>query len=399
MAFPVGVDTCMSLPISCVVGPQSQSFEEVRIADYLSSYRATGRPPPPVPQLPADPAARAAQGLPPLFLPAPFPADNTIDPRNRAIFAALQGGGAAASTSAAAITRPELLPSAQALPAPVSIPGSGSERELFVSIAVARDYAHFSHEELRYYAYARGARAPPMGTPPFAFGSSPLSAAASSSAPTPETDGETLVSITTRPEFAGHSVEELRVSFLSTGAELTSAQIFAGVASVPHASASPPNPLSPHSQRSVLSPFAPPQQQAAPSLFGRPGPLSSQPQAQPTPTSVFGAPQAQAPALFSFGASAQPPQQQQQQPQQQQSISFGGALPHQAQSTSLTFGAPPQPQQQQPASFSFGGALVPHQPGGMLPGAPAAPMQQQPQQAFSFGMSQPQPSAFGRRTF
>ncbi|KAJ7667051.1 hypothetical protein B0H17DRAFT_1210542 [Mycena rosella] len=42
------------------------------------------------------------------------------------------------------------------------------------------------------------------------------------------TDRDQFVSISCRPEFAGHSVEELRLSFLHTGAELTSAQIFAG---------------------------------------------------------------------------------------------------------------------------------------------------------------------------
>ncbi|KAJ6556506.1 hypothetical protein DFH09DRAFT_1317827 [Mycena vulgaris] len=42
-------ETCMTLAISCTPGPQSKSFEEVRINDYLESYRATGRPPPPCP--------------------------------------------------------------------------------------------------------------------------------------------------------------------------------------------------------------------------------------------------------------------------------------------------------------------------------------------------------------
>ncbi|KAJ7445318.1 hypothetical protein FB451DRAFT_1189236 [Mycena latifolia] len=56
-------ETCMSLHVSCLTGPQSQSFE-VRIANYLASYRAT--PPP----YPTDPAARAAPWLPPLRLDA-----------------------------------------------------------------------------------------------------------------------------------------------------------------------------------------------------------------------------------------------------------------------------------------------------------------------------------------
>ncbi|KAJ7845688.1 hypothetical protein B0H13DRAFT_1908228, partial [Mycena leptocephala] len=51
-----------------------QSFEEVRFADYLKSYRATGRPPPSSPPYPSEPKARAAQGLPPLFTPVTLPA-------------------------------------------------------------------------------------------------------------------------------------------------------------------------------------------------------------------------------------------------------------------------------------------------------------------------------------
>ncbi|KAJ7686161.1 hypothetical protein B0H14DRAFT_3176932 [Mycena olivaceomarginata] len=59
-------ERCMSLP--------GQSFEEVRFADYLKSYRATGRPPPSSPPYPSEPKARAAQGLPPLFTPVTLPA-------------------------------------------------------------------------------------------------------------------------------------------------------------------------------------------------------------------------------------------------------------------------------------------------------------------------------------
>ncbi|KAJ7358207.1 hypothetical protein DFH08DRAFT_1075403 [Mycena albidolilacea] len=54
-------ETSMSLASSLLVGPQSQSFEEIRMTDYLNAYRTTGRPPPPSPAYPTDPAARAAQ--------------------------------------------------------------------------------------------------------------------------------------------------------------------------------------------------------------------------------------------------------------------------------------------------------------------------------------------------
>ncbi|KAJ7705088.1 hypothetical protein B0H14DRAFT_3903547 [Mycena olivaceomarginata] len=45
-------ERCMSLPVCLLTGPQGQSFEEVRFADYLKSYRTTGRPPPIQPAVP-----------------------------------------------------------------------------------------------------------------------------------------------------------------------------------------------------------------------------------------------------------------------------------------------------------------------------------------------------------
>ncbi len=44
-------------------------LKELRVADYLKAYTATGRPPVPPPVLPANAAARAALHLPPLFAP------------------------------------------------------------------------------------------------------------------------------------------------------------------------------------------------------------------------------------------------------------------------------------------------------------------------------------------
>lgn len=43
--------------------------QELRIADYIKAYMATGQPPAPVPQEPADPTARASLELPLLFQP------------------------------------------------------------------------------------------------------------------------------------------------------------------------------------------------------------------------------------------------------------------------------------------------------------------------------------------
>jgi len=46
--------------------------QEVRIDDYIKAYTTTGRPPPPIPEEPADESQRKLLGLPPLFEPVPF---------------------------------------------------------------------------------------------------------------------------------------------------------------------------------------------------------------------------------------------------------------------------------------------------------------------------------------
>ncbi|KAJ7054294.1 hypothetical protein C8F01DRAFT_1164707 [Mycena amicta] len=335
-----GVELCMSLAISCVLGPQTQSFEEVRMSDYLASYRSTGRPPQPVPAFPADPGLRAAQGLPPLFVPAPFtdagPSSSGPTPF---------GSNPPIQSTSATITDPTKLPIAQTFVPPVvvgAIPGPGpAERETFLNIVVAPEYSHWSPEELRYYAYARGTRLPPPGTTMMPFGATQTSALP----PAPGLgDGEQLVSITARPDFSAHSFEELRFAFLRAGTELTSAQIASnfGLGTAPLLA--PQNPLNP------LAPFAgPPQQQQPP---------------QPTPSTLFGQPQPPAPvAAFPFGSVPQPAA-----PVQASSgFSFGAPAappalvipPSQPAPTGFNFGQPfgqpPQPQQPQQGGFSFGG--------------------------------------------
>ncbi|KAJ7093816.1 hypothetical protein B0H15DRAFT_830832 [Mycena belliarum] len=363
-------ETCMSLAVSCLTGPQSQSFEEVRIADYLTSYRATGRPPPPCPPYPTDPAARAAQRLPPLFVPMPFPSQGPAS----GLFASGPspfgigsgaGAGAASTSTAPPITDPTRLPAAQTFTVPVRAP----EGEQFASIAAVPEYRHWSPDELRYYAYARGARHPPPGTPLFAF--VPLSPSTSSvpapTAPLPQDAGDTFVSISCRPEFAGHSVEELRLSFLRTGAELTSAQLFAGATSTSAAPTTNP------SLNSILGPPAPPLALSSSSTG-----LGSAFAPTPAPARpLFGAAHSQQqtplrPALF--GAA--------QQPTPVQSFSFGAPAAPTATAPSM-FGAAPQA----PAGggFSFGGPSAGPAPGGGLFGAPQPPAQTQQGQGFSFG--------------
>ncbi|KAJ7454580.1 hypothetical protein B0H11DRAFT_2069095 [Mycena galericulata] len=262
VAPAAGAELCMSLPAVLLTGPSSQSFEEIRIADYLTAYRSTGRPPPPVPAFPAEPAVRAAQGLPPLFAPTPFPADpsnpptassasSLFGPAGSGMGAGSSSGpfgvggstsGPSAGANASTITDPARLPLTQGFPHPVPVQ-QGVEREAFVSISAAPEYAHFSPEELRYYAYLRNTRAPPAGTPAFTYPSASVFPNTSASGPTllntaynsstfpsnsnPNSnlnnlnpglfaagggvgspgDRDQLQSISARPEFAGHSVE------------------------------------------------------------------------------------------------------------------------------------------------------------------------------------------------
>ncbi|KAJ6525931.1 hypothetical protein DFH09DRAFT_1286049 [Mycena vulgaris] len=376
-------ETCMSLAISCLPGPQSKSFEEVRINDYLESYRATGRPPPPCPPYPPDPAARAAQRLPPLFVPTPFSALG--GPTSTA---ATPFGAPVASTSAAVITDPARLPVVQVFTAPVPAP----EDERFASIVAAPEYTHWSHDELRFYAYLRNARQPPPGTPMFPF----ITALAPPPTLQPvlplDNGGDQFVSISCRPEFAGHSVEELRLSFLRTGAELTSAQIFSGVTAAPTAaptnpllppsSSLPPashqSPFAPHPQ--PQSPFAPPPAPVSTPLFGL-GSVAARPVAAPSQTFSFGGaqPQPPAPAPGVFGQPVQPPGSMFGQPAQPLGSIFGAPHPPapapapsmfgQPQAPSM-FGQPPQlqppPPQAPPATggFSFGATPTPGAAGG-----------------------------------
>ncbi|KAJ7748966.1 hypothetical protein B0H16DRAFT_1552361 [Mycena metata] len=403
----VPAELCMSLQISVATGPQSQSFEEVRVSDYLSSYRSTGRRPDPFPQLPADARTRAMQGLPPLFVPAPFPdagPSTSAAPAlaGNSIFGPAGSGLGAGATQTPPITDPARLPPLQAFLAPVAVPGATqADREAFVAIVAAPEYSHWSPEELRYHAYLRGARIPPPTTQFFPFGANPAPvsqqnqnplAPSAGGLPVPES-GDTFMSITARPEFAGHSVEELRVSFLRTGAELTSAQIFT-------AAGQPLPPSLQQHQQSLsqqptlllsppvvtptpISPFAPqPQPQ---SIFG-----ATQP--QPQPQGIFGAQPAHAPGLFSTAQTQQArpglfstpalgvgqaqtwgtPPAAAPTPTASGGFSFGAVPPPPPLQQGFSFGGQPQqPQQQQqptpsatPGGFSFGATATPTGAGG-----------------------------------
>ncbi|CAK5266108.1 unnamed protein product [Mycena citricolor] len=405
-------------------------FQEVRIADYLASYRATGRPPQPAPAYPTDAALRSSQGLPPLFVPAPFP-NSTSTPSTSASTSgapSIFGISSAPSTSSAAtIKDPTQLPQTQAFNEmlPVNTQTSSSslatEKELFTSIVATPTYLFFSPEELRYYSYARRIREPPPGTPMFPFTVVPLASSGSHSAAGGVLDGtDKLVSIVAQPDFAKHSPEELRIAFLKAGTELNSAQILSG--SIPSKpAASNVSPFAP--SQPAASPFAP---RPAGSSFAPPPPIASTTGSSIFSGSAFGSPpvpiqpnvfgQASAPAPatggFSFGqpAAAVPPPVI-----ATTGFSFGSSAPVPPNPTpaagGFSFGQPAQPVTAAPTTFSFGSS-APAAPAPSAFGAPAAapaasgfsfgqpPAQQQQQQqqqpaGFSFGTPAPAQQATG----
>ncbi|KAF8177512.1 hypothetical protein K438DRAFT_1978489 [Mycena galopus ATCC 62051] len=359
-------ETCMSLQASCLTGPQSQSFEEVRIADYLASYRSIGRLPPPCPSYPPDALRKGCHRSSYLCR---FPLQQGHLPL---LFQAHRYSGQETQSGArrGRVRARLLLPQTFVAPVPV---GAGSEPESFTSIVAAPETPGATltcsgllslpfiqstslpclltpfpsdFRELHFHAYLRGMRAPPPGAPVFAL--APVSDApapafpGASALPVPNA-GDTFMTITTRPEFAGHSVEvrprsvfrnlgssaddifspsfppcprsaslipksqptrELCLAWLCHGTELTSAQIFATLGGAPSSQsqlAPPANPLLRVAHHGVH--VRPPR----PRRTIRCPPAPTQP-AQPVP--VFSAPTPAQPVFGAVQAQAQPPSQE-----------------------------------------------------------------------------------------
>lgn len=98
--------------------------KELRIQDYLKVYKTTSRPPLSCPQSPNTPNARAALGLPPLFVPTAIPvASDSLDSTK--------------SISEA----PAILHTNHEFSSTKTITG-----EYFESISAQTPYNHFSHE-------------------------------------------------------------------------------------------------------------------------------------------------------------------------------------------------------------------------------------------------------------
>ncbi|KJA20480.1 hypothetical protein HYPSUDRAFT_43184 [Hypholoma sublateritium FD-334 SS-4] len=189
-----------------------KSFEEVRMADYIAAYQSTGRPPVPVPQLPADAAARAALGLPPLFAPQPVASTST----------STSALGSALSSSLAGALGPQRIVRAADLPPAQEFRLRAADAERYHAISCMSEYEFFSHEELRFYAYLAGNKTAPhtIKMDPFA----PV-AAAKDVVATGASLEDKLQSICAQPGFERHSPEELRIAFLLHRRELTSAEL------------------------------------------------------------------------------------------------------------------------------------------------------------------------------
>ncbi|KAI6111989.1 hypothetical protein EDD16DRAFT_1186837 [Pisolithus croceorrhizus] len=190
-AMSSGQELLMSIGVSLVRTPDI-SFEEQRVQDYVHAYITTHRPPAPCPQTPTAPAARTAMGLPPLFVPLPVPAthDNGVA---------------------------RLLVD---LPTIHAFEPFKSTDESFQCISAQPLYSHFSHEELRYHAYAAGNKvAPPptLAAPssrPSGFYANDSPATAYLTITTIPGTPDFFMSITAAPAYEKRSFEELRIEQL-----------------------------------------------------------------------------------------------------------------------------------------------------------------------------------------
>ncbi|KAI0821327.1 hypothetical protein BC629DRAFT_1460027 [Irpex lacteus] len=213
-----GREVFMNIP--AVRGQLEQSFEELRVHDYIKAYSATGRPPQPVPPLPLHPGDRARAGLPPLFVP--YVEVNGVPSQDDSMAMSML-------MNEPPVTGPppqdlNALPDVQTFTVTPDTAELG-QTAYYQSIVAQHTYSAFSFEELRYQAYRSGKKIIPeaLGSSrsiPSLLVTPPVTAPASG----PRTDQ--FQSITCTPPFQKHSFEELRLAHRRTGREMTSDQIF-----------------------------------------------------------------------------------------------------------------------------------------------------------------------------
>jgi len=211
--------------ISAVRSENEESFEERRVVDYINAYRSTGKPPPPCPPEPVDSTQRSILGLPPLFEPyiESVPHPGGVPPTNSALLSA-------ASTPIPTLSAADL-PVAHAF-RPMTIPEA---RDTYSqSIVFQPEFSAFSFEELRWHAYSKGhkfATVPPPPSIPAAPALHPPVPVVHLPPPVAHTQSngtvvsDRLQSISSVPAYDRHSFEELRLAFMRSGRQLTSAEI------------------------------------------------------------------------------------------------------------------------------------------------------------------------------
>ncbi|KAG6913640.1 hypothetical protein DXG01_005375 [Tephrocybe rancida] len=235
---------CLLMSLPAVYESPGQSFEEIRIADYLTSYRTSGHPPLP------------STSLPP-FKPVAESSLSGAAPGALGLGGLGVGGG-----TQERITDPTKLPMTQGWRE------TRVEGDELQCIGAMGAFAGFSHEELRVYAYIARHKDPPPGTPmsPFVMGPSlaaqaqgtlssssnsrsgnggisQAQAQANAAAGLPPTNGDQMLTISAQAQWAGHSLEELRLAYLQSGRELTSSEIRALLTSAPSSLPAPTSSL------------------------------------------------------------------------------------------------------------------------------------------------------------
>jgi len=238
------------MSIVAAQGPESKSFEELRIDDYLKAYQSTGRPPQPCPQQPEDESQRTSLNLPPLFKPRPIRNSTLVTTTTSLLpFGTANRTGNSTDVQldlAARITNPAELPTAQEFRL------LSANGEKYHCISCMPEYTNFSQEELRYHAYLAGNIRPPASVVMDPF----VQLVKDTPEATPLVEDQ-FQSISAQSQYDKHSYEELRVAFLLYGREMTSAEL---LQQPPNPSANPSAiPIQPSaSGRSIPPVFAAP---------------------------------------------------------------------------------------------------------------------------------------------
>ncbi|KAI0090792.1 hypothetical protein BDY19DRAFT_992203 [Irpex rosettiformis] len=201
--------------IPAVRSQPEQSFEELRVNDYIKAYSSTGRLPQPCPPVPLHPADRARAGLPPIF--QPYVEVGGVPSKEDPVAVGLQVNSS--STQGPPPQDLNALPDVQLFVPQTDASESGQAVHL-QSIVAQHTFSVFSFEELRYQAYRSGKKVVLE-----AISNTPAVPTLLVTPPAPGVTSDQYQSITCTPPFQKHSFEELRLAQRRTGRDLTSEQI------------------------------------------------------------------------------------------------------------------------------------------------------------------------------